>query len=138
MLEEAVDRAVLHCIQADVLREFLEKHRAEVKHVILTEYDKELHAKTLYEEGLSIGVQAFRQSLLQYIGRKWPITEELKKKIETENSLETLQHWMTLAWDCNSIEELSRQISTPGTPPSQFTPKTAAYSQKIKLHAAVF
>ena len=87
--------------------------------MILTEYDEELHAKTLYEEGLSIGVQAFRQSLLQYIGR-------------------TLQHWMTLAWDCNSIEELSRQISTPGTPPSQFTPKTAAYSQKIKLHAAVF
>ena len=110
MLEEAVDRAVLHCIQADVLREFLEKHRAEVKHVILTEYNEELHAKTLYEEGLSIGVQAFRQSLLQYIGRKWPITEELKEKIEAENNLETLQHWMTLAWDCDSIEELSRQI----------------------------
>ena len=118
MLEEAVDRAVLHCIQADVLREFLEKHRAEVKHVILTEYDEELHAKTLYEEGLSIGVQAFRQSLLQYIGRKWPITEELKEKIEAENSLETLQHWMTLAWDCNSIEELSRQILPPDTLPS--------------------
>lgn len=110
MLEEAVDRAVLHCIQADVLREFLEKHRAEVKHVILTEYNEELHSKTLYEEGLSIGVQAFRQSLLQYIGRKWQITEELKEKIEAENNLETLQHWMTLAWDCDSIEELSRQI----------------------------
>lgn len=110
MLEEAVDRAVLHCIQADILQEFLEKHRAEVKHVILTEYDEELHSKTLYEEGLSIGVQAFRQSLPQYISRKWQITEEIKEKIETENSLETLQHWMTLTWDCDSIEELSRQI----------------------------
>lgn len=104
--------------QADILREFLEKHRAEVKHVILTEYDEELHSKTLYEEGLSIGVQAFRQSLLQYIGRKWPITEELKEKIEAENSLETLQHRMTLAWDCNSIEELSRQILPPDALPS--------------------
>ena len=39
-----------------------------------------------------------------------PNTEEIKEKIETENSLETLQHWMTLTWDCDSIEELSRQI----------------------------
>lgn len=86
--------------------------------MILTEYDEDLRSKTLYEEGLSIDVQAFRQSLLQYIGRKWPITEELKEKIEAENSLETLQHWMTLAWDCNSIEELSRQILPPDTLPS--------------------
>lgn len=47
-----------------------------------------------------------------------PNTEEIKEKIETENSLETLQHWMTLAWDCNSIEELSRQILPPDTLPS--------------------
>ncbi len=55
VLSEAVDRAVLHCIEKDVLKELLEIHRTEVKQVILEEYDEELHMKTLYEEGLAEG-----------------------------------------------------------------------------------
>lgn len=42
-LEYAVDCAVSECIQADILKEFLIRHRAEVKTVILTEYDAKQH-----------------------------------------------------------------------------------------------
>ena len=35
-LETAIDRTVRRCIRENILKEFLEKHRAEVKNVILT------------------------------------------------------------------------------------------------------
>lgn len=42
-LEYAVDCAVSECIEADILKGFLIGHRAEVKTVILTEYDAKQH-----------------------------------------------------------------------------------------------
>lgn len=48
------------CIQHDVLKNFLLKHREEVREMILSEYDEELHInsekKISYEEGLEAGV----------------------------------------------------------------------------------
>ena len=59
-LEAAVDQAVEDCIQHDVLKNFLLKHREEVREMILSEYDEELHInsekKISYEEGLEAGV----------------------------------------------------------------------------------
>ncbi len=126
VLSEAVDRAVLHCIEKDVLKELLEIHRTEVKQVILEEYDEELHMKTLYEEGLAAGLaegeakgraagladgaQAFGQTLLQCIGRRWQVPEELRRKIQEEESLETLQSWLGLAWEAQTLEELAEKI----------------------------
>ena len=59
-LEASIDQAVVHCINENILKEFLEKHRGEVKNVILTEYDEKLHSKTLYEEGKAAGIQEGR------------------------------------------------------------------------------
>ena len=59
-LEVAVDQAVEDCIQNDILKSFLLKHREEVREMILSEYDEELHInsekKISYEEGLEAGV----------------------------------------------------------------------------------
>ncbi len=38
--ESAVDAAVTYCIEHDVLKTFLLKHRAEVKDVCITEYNE--------------------------------------------------------------------------------------------------
>lgn len=38
--ESAVDEAVTYCIEHDVLKTFLLKHRAEVKDVCITEYNE--------------------------------------------------------------------------------------------------
>ena len=118
VLSEAVDRAVLYCIDHDILKELLEIHRTEVKQVILEEYDEELHMKTLYEEGVAAGkaagVQAFRETLLQFISPKWPLPERLAQKIQKENSLETLQNWLNMALMSKSIEDLSEKIFNPG------------------------
>lgn len=54
-LEAAIDRAIEDCIRHDILTDFLRKHRGEAKLVILTEYNEELHQKTLYHEGFEDG-----------------------------------------------------------------------------------
>ncbi len=54
-LGAAMDQAIEDCIRFDILKEFLLKHRGEVKQVILTEYNQERHAKTLLEEGRKQG-----------------------------------------------------------------------------------
>ncbi len=53
--EAAVDQAVEDCIKADILRDFLSLHRAEVKDVILTEYNEKRHEETLMEQGFEQG-----------------------------------------------------------------------------------
>lgn len=58
-LEAAVDQAVAVCIESNVLEEFLRKHRMEVKELILSEYNEELHInsekKLSYQEGRAEG-----------------------------------------------------------------------------------
>lgn len=41
ILESAIDKAVEECIKENILRDTLTKHRAEVKDMLLTEYDEE-------------------------------------------------------------------------------------------------
>ena len=55
--DAAVDRAVVYCIKADILKDFLTRHRAEVKDVILTEYDEKRHERTLREEAKAQGMK---------------------------------------------------------------------------------
>lgn len=54
-LENAVDQAVKECIGNNILKGFLLKHREEVREMILSEYNEELHIKSekkiSYEEG---------------------------------------------------------------------------------------
>lgn len=54
-LREAIDRAVLECIEEDVLAEFLRKHRGEVMLKCLTEFNEEVYRKGLLEEGREEG-----------------------------------------------------------------------------------
>ncbi len=60
-LAEAVDRAVTECIKEGVLRDFLLRSRAEVVQMSLTEYDQELHMKTIREESMEEGIEMGRK-----------------------------------------------------------------------------
>ena len=50
MMAAAIDQAVEHCIGTGILKDFLILHRAEVKDVILTEYDEKRHEQTLIDQ----------------------------------------------------------------------------------------
>ena len=49
--ESAVDAAVTYCIEHDVLKTFLLKHRAEVKDVCITEYNEKSFVEGIRAEG---------------------------------------------------------------------------------------
>ena len=69
-----IENAIESCIKEGILRDFLEKHRAEVYDVCLTEYDEERAAKALLAEGVEIGLEQGRSEGLEQ-GR----TEMLEK-----------------------------------------------------------
>ena len=54
-ITEAVDGAVDRCIDEGYLKDYLISHKAEVRKMILTEYNKKLHNRTLREEGREEG-----------------------------------------------------------------------------------
>lgn len=56
-LESAVDLAIKDCLQHNVLTDFLSRHREEAKLMILSEYNEELHRKTLLREGREQGLK---------------------------------------------------------------------------------
>lgn len=54
-LEMAIDKAVEYCIQNNILRDFLGKHRREVMNMCLTEFNEEKYGEIKKAEGLAEG-----------------------------------------------------------------------------------
>ena len=54
-LADAVERAIRECIAEGVLKDFLEKHRAEAKELSIFEYDQEKHMRQEREEAYNEG-----------------------------------------------------------------------------------
>ena len=54
-LADAVERAIQECIAEGVLKDFLEKHRAEAKEMSIFEYDQEKHMRQEREEAWADG-----------------------------------------------------------------------------------
>ena len=71
-LADAVEQAIRECIAENVLKDFLEKHRAEAKEMSIFEYDQEKHMRQEREEawmdghnaGLKEGRAAARLSMI--------------------------------------------------------------------------
>ena len=68
-IAEAVERAISECIKEGILREFLEKNRAEAKNVSIYEYDQEKHLRqereAAWEEGEERKLKEQIQKLFQ-------------------------------------------------------------------------
>lgn len=50
-VKDAVDKAVIHCINNGIMTEFLKNHRAEVMDVCITEYNEKTFVDGIREEG---------------------------------------------------------------------------------------
>ena len=64
-LADAVEQAIRECIAENVLKDFLEKHRAEAKELSIFEYDQEKHMRQEREESYNEGVKEGRASGLK-------------------------------------------------------------------------
>ena len=88
-MEEAVDEAISKSLKEGVLKDLLKKNRAEVRNVVLTEYNEELHLKNVrecgYEEGYDNGYgSGLDQGRMQYQ------IELVIKKVRKGQSLEQI------------------------------------------------
>lgn len=94
-LEDAADRAVHDCIAEGILADILKKNQAEVRKVILTEYDEDWHIENekrdSFAEGMEIGVQRTKQEAVNIIiaicQEFYLSPEEIKAKIKEKYGL---------------------------------------------------
>lgn len=87
-LSEAVDLAVANCINHDILKSFLLRHQAEVKHMILEEFDLEKYLKLEKKESHIEGRTEFA-TLTQLLLADSRI-DDLKKATTDSDYLELL------------------------------------------------
>lgn len=82
-IEAAVEHAITTCIQNGILKEFLEKNRAEAKLVSIYEYNQEEHMrmerKEFFERGRLAGIQEEKQHANEEIRALREELERLKK-----------------------------------------------------------
>ncbi|MGN0312617.1 MAG: hypothetical protein ACI4CC_07570 [Lachnospiraceae bacterium] len=98
-LNEAVQMAVDYCIEHGILRDFLLANKAEVMRMSIFEYDEELHAKFLREEGREEGYEdgcdyGKLSKLVELVCRKLAknkiseiIAEEVEENLDTVNHI---------------------------------------------------
>ena len=85
-LAAAIDHAVEDCIQQDIMKDFLLKHRGEVCEMILTEYDHELHLRSEKKLSFEEGVEQERKQSIIFL-----IQDNLEDSVPHERILQRLQ-----------------------------------------------
>ena len=89
-LSEAVERTITECIREGVLKEFLEKNRAEVKKMSIYEYDQEKHIRMERQDAWEDGMQEGRREGIkegELRGRNAQLSELIKKKLARGKSI---------------------------------------------------
>jgi predicted transposase YdaD len=61
---EAMQAAIKHCTEHDILKEFLEKHSTEVSNMLITEWNTEEAKEVWYEEGMEEGLEKTARNAL--------------------------------------------------------------------------
>lgn len=112
-MASAVDQAVETCIGSGILEDFLRKHRAEVKDMILSEYDEELHIKCEKESSF---LEGKREDILLLLEDPVPVPEVLYKKIREETEDSVLKSCLKAAARAESIEEFIKKCFPEKSP----------------------
>ena len=83
-LEEAVDDTINHSMSEGVLKDILRKNRAEVKRVMWSDYNEELHLKNVRQMGFEEGAQWEKEEQLR------KLITVIIKKVNKNQSLEQI------------------------------------------------
>ena len=98
-IEEAVDKAIDECIKEDILREFLERNRAEAKSMSIYEYDQEEHIRLERED-------AFED------GRLDKLKEQVQKKLAKGQTAQEIAD--VLEENIDDIDKIIKQLQEQG------------------------
>lgn len=93
---EDVKHAVNYCVENGVLADFLEKHRAEVTNVILSEYNAQQHIENekeiSYRDGKAAGVrEGSIRSYIEIYSEQGLPDDEIRKKLKGRFQIEDMQ-----------------------------------------------
>lgn len=90
-IEDAIDTAVQHCIECNVLKEFLIAHRAEVVSVCLTEFNEKVFVASMKAEGeLAMAIRLVKKGRLsveEAVEELQMSEDEFLKYLEAEESV---------------------------------------------------
>ena len=105
--DEAVHTAIDTCIEKGILEDILIKQKAEVLHMILTEYDEKKHFRTLFREGKEEGIKEGMERGIEIglsRGRDALLLEQVKKKLSRGKTLSQIAE--ELEEDLTTIEQI--------------------------------
>lgn len=82
--KEAVETAMDVCIEKGILKDILIREKAEVLHMLLTEYDEKKHLRNTYREGLEKGRQEKLSEQVQKKLSKGKTIPEIAEELEED------------------------------------------------------
>lgn len=92
--EEAIQAAIDHCIERDILTDILKSEKNEVLHMIfLTEYDEKKHLRHTFEEGREEGMkEGIKEGMRKGVskGSEAKLLEQIRKKYSKGKSIEVI------------------------------------------------
>ena len=103
-LSEAVERAITECIREGILKEFLEKNRAEVKKMSIYEYDQEKHIRMERQDAWEDGMQ---EGVLR--GAEQQLSKIIKNMMKKGRSISQIAE--ELGEDEKRIRELAEKLT---------------------------
>ena len=114
-IDNAVERAVNECIQGGILKELLQKNRAEVMEMSLFDYDEEGVMKLIREEEYEFGLEDGKalgkaESVLLLLGKLGEIPESIALQIKGENREEVLTKWLMTAARAETVDEFIEKM----------------------------
>lgn len=106
-IEEAVDRAIDECIREDILREFLERNRAEARAMSIYEYNQEEHIRLeredAFEDGRKLGKAEGKAE-----GERKKLMNLVQKKLARNQSVEEIAD--DLVEEVETIQEIVKEL----------------------------
>ena len=108
-MQEALEEAILYCIDHDILSEFLKRYRSEVLGMLLEEFDVEKYERTIkkegYEEGHASGLQEGRATaILTILEQKGTVPDDIRDRILSQNDEVILKQWLLAAASAEDIK----------------------------------
>ena len=110
-LDDDVEYAIRECIAEGVLKDFLEKHRAEAKEMSIFEYDQEKHMRQEREDAWKGGLlQGKASAVINLLKEQSPLPEALEQKIKDETNPDILDKWIRLAAKAGSLDDFEKDM----------------------------
>ena len=108
-MQEALEEAILYCIDHGILSEFLRRNRSEVLGMLLEEFDVEKDERTIkkegYEEGHASGLREGRASdVLTILEQKGIVPADIRERILSQKDEAVLKEWLLAAASAEDIE----------------------------------